>query len=91
MGGEEKRRVPCLNPHLLPSGRTCTEEVTACHSGPCLNGGSCSPSPGGYSCACPPNHTGPQCQTHTDHCASSEHPPCPGSGLNTGRACLCCV
>lgn len=54
--------------------------MTACHSGPCLNGGSCSPSPGGYSCTCPPSHTGPRCQTSTDHCASGECPPCPGAG-----------
>lgn len=77
---EEKRRVPCLRPHPLPQGPTCSEEVTACHSGPCLNGGSCSPIPGGYSCSCPPSHTGRHCQTSTDSCASGECLPCPGVG-----------
>lgn len=76
---EEKRRFP-LRAHPLPSGPTCSEEVTVCHSEPCLNGGSCSPRPGGYSCTCLPSHTGPHCQTSTDHCASGECPPCPGVG-----------
>lgn len=77
---EEKRKIRFLRPHSLPSGPTCSEEVTACHSGPCLNGGSCSPSPGGYSCACPLSHTGLRCQTSIDHCASGEFPPRPGAG-----------
>lgn len=72
--------MPFLRPHSFPSGPTCSEELTACHSGPCLNGGSCSPSPGGYSCTCPRSHTGPRCQTSTDHCASGEYLPCSGAG-----------
>lgn len=95
-GGEwrEGRRTPFLSPHLFPSGPTCSEEMTACHSGPCLNGGSCNPSPGGYYCTCPPSHTGPQCQTITDYCVSGECPLCHGAGGHRrmeelGRVCLC--
>uniref|UniRef100_A0A8C2VC98 Neurogenic locus notch homolog protein 4 n=1 Tax=Chinchilla lanigera TaxID=34839 RepID=A0A8C2VC98_CHILA len=86
-GGEG--RGPCSHAHLFPPGPTCLEEVTACHSEPCLNGGSCSPSPGGYSCTCRPSHTGPQCQTAVDHCQK----PCPRNSrcLRSGPSfqCLC--
>jgi hypothetical protein len=71
---KERRRTAFIRLHLFSSGTTCSEMVTACHSEPCFNGGSCSPSPEGYSCTCPPSHTGPQCKTITDHCVSGECP-----------------
>lgn len=74
-GGERQGRGGEGDPFPAPpvsSGPTCHEEVTACYSEPCLNGGSCSPRPGGYSCTCPQSHTGPQCQTSADHCVSGE-------------------
>lgn len=62
----------CDRPRALPPpGPACTEEVSACHSGPCLNGGSCSARPGGHLCTCPPGHTGPRCESR-DLCAAGE-------------------
>lgn len=89
--GEKEGSLPQTPP--LPPGPTCSEEITPCHSGPCLNGGSCSPSPGGYSCTCPPSHTGRHCQTSTDHCASGEYYHVLGLGQERMeallRVCLC--
>lgn len=81
-GGEERRGLPS-------SGPACTEEVTACHSGLCLNGGSCSPRPGGHLCTCPPSHTGPRCESSSDLCASGE---CHGVlQLGTSRQGTCAI
>lgn len=77
LGEEEEReeRTSHFQSLSVPSGLTCSEEVTACHSEPCLNGGSCSIRPEGYSCTCLPSHTGPHCQTAVDHCVSGKYYP----------------
>ncbi|PRD27428.1 UNVERIFIED_CONTAM: stan [Trichonephila clavipes] len=36
----------------------CDTEVNLCYSSPCLHGGSCVRREGGFSCICPPGHTG---------------------------------
>ena len=43
----------------------CTAAATnaRCGSSPCMNGGSCAATGGGYSCTCPPGVTGRRCQT----------------------------
>ena len=33
-----------------------------CASDPCLNGGTCEPGPGGYSCACQEGYDGNHCE-----------------------------
>jgi len=41
-------------------------------SGPCLNGGRCSPlSGGGYTCQCPDGFDGPTCEQDIDECTAS--------------------
>ena len=35
-----------------------------CQSSPCLNGGSCKNSIGSYSCRCPANYEGPNCESY---------------------------
>ncbi|XP_078677903.1 uncharacterized protein LOC144914193 [Branchiostoma floridae x Branchiostoma belcheri] len=57
----------------------------------CLNGGTCTDTPTGYSCSCAAGFTGLQCETDdVDHCASS---PCTKGGTcvdrSNGFQCLC--
>uniref|UniRef100_A0A1I8NR21 Protocadherin-like wing polarity protein stan n=1 Tax=Stomoxys calcitrans TaxID=35570 RepID=A0A1I8NR21_STOCA len=40
----------------------CDTEVDLCYSDPCHNGGSCVRREGGYTCVCPPSHTGVNCE-----------------------------
>ncbi|TMW42451.1 hypothetical protein DOY81_012476, partial [Sarcophaga bullata] len=40
----------------------CDTEVDLCYSDPCENGGSCVRREGGYTCVCPPSHTGVNCE-----------------------------
>ena len=46
------------------SGEFCEVVTLQCEvdGNPCQNGGSCMEQPGGYSCECPPTHTGPVCE-----------------------------
>lgn len=49
-----------------PSGYTgdhCDEKILYCTSNPCLNGGSCTEGAVEPTCRCPPDFTGPRCQT----------------------------
>ncbi|XP_078678959.1 lactadherin-like [Branchiostoma floridae x Branchiostoma belcheri] len=57
----------------------------------CLNGGTCTDTPTGYSCSCAAGFTGLLCETEdVDHCASS---PCTNGGTcvdrSNGFQCLC--
>ena len=48
-------------------GDTCEEDIDECLDSSttlCLNGGSCVNEPGGYSCSCTPEYTGPDCSTY---------------------------
>ena len=45
----------------------CSEDIAECATAPCLNGGTCTePSPGTYSCDCPPGVRGTHCQIVAD-------------------------
>ena len=44
------------------SGEFCGVASPYCSPETCLNGGSCSEEYGGFSCACPPSHTGARCE-----------------------------
>ena len=49
-----------------PSGYTgdhCDEKILQCTSNPCLNGGSCTEGAVQPTCTCPPDFTGPWCET----------------------------
>ncbi|XP_051163355.1 protocadherin-like wing polarity protein stan isoform X2 [Leptopilina boulardi] len=53
----------------------CDTEVNLCYSNPCKNGGTCQRKEGGYSCTCPVNYIGDNCEISLendaclpDHC-----------------------
>ena len=57
---------------------------------PCQNGGSCLEEPGGYSCLCPPSHTGPMCEQEN----TCDTAVCYNGGTcsildNGGYGCIC--
>ncbi|XP_048353079.1 protein crumbs homolog 1 isoform X2 [Sphaerodactylus townsendi] len=55
----------------------CELEIDECLSQPCLNGGSCHDSLGGYYCSCPLGFHGDLCAVNIDECASQ---PCLNGG-----------
>ncbi|XP_042898874.1 protocadherin-like wing polarity protein stan isoform X2 [Parasteatoda tepidariorum] len=42
----------------------CDTEINLCYSNPCLNGGTCERSEGGYYCFCKQNYTGERCEVN---------------------------
>ncbi|XP_043283002.1 protocadherin-like wing polarity protein stan isoform X2 [Venturia canescens] len=58
----------------------CDVEVNLCYSNPCRNGGTCERREGGYTCACPPDFTGPDCgiSLESDDCPTEEESVCSG-------------
>ena len=46
------------------AGPRCEEEIDMCQSSPCLNGQICQNSIGSYSCRCPANYEGPNCESY---------------------------
>ncbi len=44
------------------AGKNCQLEADVCQEHRCENGGSCAAAVTGYTCVCPPDHTGPLCQ-----------------------------
>ncbi|XP_033643448.1 protocadherin-like wing polarity protein stan [Asterias rubens] len=51
----------CECPNIY-SINNCSEFVNYCESQPCLNGGTCEATDGGYSCLCPTHFAGDDCQ-----------------------------
>ncbi|XP_017787025.1 PREDICTED: protocadherin-like wing polarity protein stan isoform X1 [Nicrophorus vespilloides] len=51
----------------------CDTEVNLCYSAPCQNNGTCRVKEGGYTCVCPPDFTGPNCEIklNSDTCNSN--------------------
>ncbi|XP_041471797.1 neurogenic locus notch homolog protein 3-like [Lytechinus variegatus] len=67
------------------------EEKSSCLSSPCLNGGTCSESPGGFSCDCQENYEGNTCQLARSMCYLN---PCVNGGTchddpTIGFYCIC--
>lgn len=63
--------------------------VDFCNSKPCLNNGTCSSLPGTFSCECPSNFNGIQCENRIDGCKINK---CQnGRCINTdnGYKCQC--
>ena len=46
--------------YILFKGHNCNI-LNPCASNPCENGGTCTSTATGYSCSCPPSHTGERC------------------------------
>ncbi|KAK6192343.1 hypothetical protein SNE40_003825 [Patella caerulea] len=68
----------CLASHTGPRCETPVGSTnTVCNTNPCLNGGVCSPSTSGYTCACPSNYIGNKCETY-NFCSST---PCNNGGV----------
>uniref|UniRef100_A0A8C4ZT26 Cadherin, EGF LAG seven-pass G-type receptor 3 n=1 Tax=Gadus morhua TaxID=8049 RepID=A0A8C4ZT26_GADMO len=44
------------------TGDYCETEINLCYSNPCLNGGVCARTEGGYTCICRENYTGDRCE-----------------------------
>ncbi|XP_044754021.1 protocadherin-like wing polarity protein stan isoform X2 [Coccinella septempunctata] len=44
----------------------CDTEVNLCYSSPCQNNGTCKIREGGYTCVCPTNYSGKNCEIHTE-------------------------
>ena len=61
---------------------TC-DEIADCSPNPCMNGGTCNelPGPGNYSCTCPSNWTGTNCETDVDECGGGLGP-CDANGAS---------
>lgn len=73
----------------------CDMEVNLCYSNPCNNGGTCQRKESGYTCTCPPNYTGTDCEVSMtmDTCSpgvcqgNSQCINSPGGGLSC-ESCL---
>ena len=44
------------------TGKLCDIDIDECASRPCVNGGTCINDKNGYSCACPFNYAGKNCE-----------------------------
>lgn len=53
-------------------------QVNFCESGPCQNGGVCTPLDAGHSCMCPEGYSGRNCEFFGFDCASN---PCQNNGM----------
>ncbi|KAL1494818.1 hypothetical protein ABEB36_010350 [Hypothenemus hampei] len=76
----------------------CDTEVNLCYSSPCMNGGLCKVREGGYTCVCPSNYTGDNCEVelNSDACKPStcrnDYIACnPRQGKNSAFLCEDCT
>ena len=82
----------CLCP-VGYSGTHCTEILSLCHSSPCLNGGNCTGDTTSYSCECPREFYGNNCEYYVNPPNLCNSDPCNGSAIcSPGQGnytCLC--
>ncbi|CAH1777875.1 unnamed protein product, partial [Owenia fusiformis] len=57
------------------TGPRCEIPITTCTSQPCLNGGTCQVIEGGYTCFCPVDYTGQNCETYIRNCPPNYYGP----------------
>ncbi|KAF7241028.1 hypothetical protein EYD10_12445 [Varanus komodoensis] len=88
---------PSTNPALLSflPGRTSCEQLSACASSPCQNGGTCKDLEDGYRCLCPRQPlvlAGRDCERLHNPCAADPCPPewaCQGAPGSLNYTCHC--
>lgn len=62
-------------------GQHCENEINECLSNPCKNGGNCTDLLAAYSCTCPDEYDGPQCDILRQ--VTCENQPC-----RSGSTCI---